>query len=515
MSLGHWKYAVDLIAQAEEYVDNRQLPADLVANYGICKIYMKELTAASMSFKKLRSEECAVSSYPDLFYEIAQTYYRVNEPGLALNYYRELEEVEAYNQPALWFREATCLTETGQYNAAIGLYQRILDASPDTEEAVLAMADLYNKLNENQKAIEVVNMYLENREDFGGSMEEVVETTEKFTNDLQSRDQAIGVVVQKAFNHFSCGEYEIFIHLCLPILNDTSLRTGIFRRLKTARTCEQERHPTGQKGQSIVELLGMSRYFQLLAKIGVSLIWCGRGGEAGELLEIHCTYVRRLEDYCFDSVQSRSLKWIICKAYLSCKDYREAMRYVRQLCSSNPTSVGVWNTYHLLAILTRDKVSNSKFLNRLMASHPRSLPLLMAYGHHYHTTGSYKLALDKYVEAYKVDPKLPIVLLCIGVCYLNQSMSRTTAERHLTVLNAFAYFQKYYVLSKRSMEATYNLARAFHQIGLFYLSIPLYNKVIWSDSDMKKEAAFNLSLIYRSSGSTELARKVLMENIVI
>jgi len=71
------------------------------------------------------------------------------------------------------------------------------------------------------------------------------------------------------------------------------------------------------------------------------------------------------------------------------------------------------------------------------------------------------------------------------------------------------------VICKQSPESTYNMARAFHQLSLFYLANPLYEKVIASNTDLRMEAAYNLSLIYRTSGSEELARKILYDNIVI
>jgi hypothetical protein len=47
------------------------------------------------------------------------------------------------------------------------------------------------------------------------------------------------------------------------------------------------------------------------------------------------------------------------------------------------------------------------------------------------------------------------------------------------------------------------------------LAIPLYEKVLKGDDDIKMEAAYNLSLIYRASGSYELARTVLTQYIVV
>lgn len=66
----------------------------------------------------------------------------------------------------------------------------------------------------------------------------------------------------------------------------------------------------------------------------------------------------------------------------------------------------------------------------------------------------------------------------------------------------------------------YNLGRAYHQLGIVHLAVPYYEKVLSLEPpanypnrgrayDLKPEAAYNLSLIYSASGSTELAAKML------
>jgi general transcription factor 3C polypeptide 3 (transcription factor C subunit 4) len=74
-------------------------------------------------------------------------------------------------------------------------------------------------------------------------------------------------------------------------------------------------------------------------------------------------------------------------------------------------------------------------------------------------------------------------------------------------------------LSKGNEESNYNIARAFHQLGLVDLAVPYYQKVLNttgdSDNSVKQESAYNLSLIYRSSGSLELANQILKEHITI
>lgn len=81
-------------------------------------------------------------------------------------------------------------------------------------------------------------------------------------------------------------------------------------------------------------------------------------------------------------------------------------------------------------------------------------------------------------------------------------------------------------------EALYNIARAYHHVGLVSLPASYYEKVLatyqrdciipgfpdhmedWKPghSDLRREAAYNLHLIYKKSGAVDLARQVLRDH---
>lgn len=81
----------------------------------------------------------------------------------------------------------------------------------------------------------------------------------------------------------------------------------------------------------------------------------------------------------------------------------------------------------------------------------------------------------------------------------------------------------------------YNIARAYHHIGLVTLAVTYYEKVLATYQkdcpipelfgenrnikhqksvycDLRREAAYNLHLIYKESGAFDLARQVLKDN---
>jgi general transcription factor 3C polypeptide 3 (transcription factor C subunit 4) len=70
-------------------------------------------------------------------------------------------------------------------------------------------------------------------------------------------------------------------------------------------------------------------------------------------------------------------------------------------------------------------------------------------------------------------------------------------------------------------EALYNVGRAFHLLGLFPIAIEYYNKVLENfpdldiEEDLKRQAAYNLVLIYNNSGNTKLSNSIMENYLVI
>ena len=90
---------------------------------------------------------------------------------------------------------------------------------------------------------------------------------------------------------------------------------------------------------------------------------------------------------------------------------------------------------------------------------------------------------------------------------------RTTAAG-----GACAAAQEYAEQRSSEQEACYNLGRAAHQLGLLHAAVPFYERALAakpppasSSADLRHEAAHNLVLIFRSTGATGLARKVMQE----
>lgn len=172
--------------------------------------------------------------------------------------------------------------------------------------------------------------------------------------------------------------------------------------------------------------------------------------------------------------------------------------------------------------------------------------LLMMYGYILYSSNSYSLALSKYFSVslptianlctdyfyrcYALDPQNPVINLVIGLSYISDCFKRQTENRQYAILQGTTFMLAYYESRKNSkhleerQEAHYNMARAYHMLGLPHLALPYYQKVLDEVSygtpramreDLVVDTAYNLQLMYTTAGNLELARQITKRWLVI
>jgi len=131
-----------------------------------------------------------------------------------------------------------------------------------------------------------------------------------------------------------------------------------------------------------------------------------------------------------------------------------------------------------------------------------------------------------------------MVLLSISLAYLHRSMQRQSENRHMQALQGITFLFEYFdartnpptppqaaVQAALEQEASFNVARSFHHLGLAHLAIPYYQRCLeisdtWADKggvtgDLKWEAAYMLQMIYVTSGNTKEARMITEKWLVL
>lgn len=174
-------------------------------------------------------------------------------------------------------------------------------------------------------------------------------------------------------------------------------------------------------------------------------------------------------------------------------------------------------------------------------------------------SGSYQAALSYALRAYSRAPSDPLVCLAAACCCLARMTNRQVDNRHHLLVQAMGFLTLYRKLrgasaltgahaevakqgrvSRASLEASYNVGRGFHAVGLLHMAVPQYEAVLRGHDanegqqgqqgqagmdvdadegttgfDPYREAAYNLALIYTINGNGRAARLLHEKYLVI
>ncbi|KAK4509384.1 uncharacterized protein ATC70_007735 [Mucor velutinosus] len=191
-------------------------------------------------------------------------------------------------------------------------------------------------------------------------------------------------------------------------------------------------------------------------------------------------------------------------------------------------------------------ISNNTEKKGIAAPTQLSPMLLTVFGGIVSLTKSVLASSLFFLRSYAIAPKDRLNTLSLGLSLLHSAITRKSENRHLQIMQGMLFIFEYAKLAKHNQEAEYNIGRAFHLLGLTHLAVPHYEKALsmrkaadgtverrpvedvykWPISeeeeqeleqdmddefDLKSEAAYNLHLIYITSGSMSLAQILMLK----
>ena len=130
------------------------------------------------------------------------------------------------------------------------------------------------------------------------------------------------------------------------------------------------------------------------------------------------------------------------------------------------------------------------------------------------------------MRAHALDPDNPMINLTLGLAHIHDALKRQVENRQHSILQGMTFVFRYYDARSESqfieerLEAHYNVARAYHMLGLVNLALPYYWKVLnkpteYAKEDLVIDAAYNMQTIYMMSGNPEMAQSITKEFLVI
>eukprot|EP00898_Chlorokybus_atmophyticus_P003436 jgi/Chlat1/4093/Chrsp26S04008 len=575
--------------RAQTDAELSDLPIDLAVKLGVCLVYEGELHETEEVLVTLNN--ASVMDYGDLYLDTGDAFAAAGETQQALHYYNALRANPDFDQPSLWFKLSQCHCSAGNAQDAEQLLFAVVREQPQHVEAVLELANILHQQDRVDEALALMpaNLHATTATHaeqqpalpFAPASKPPPQVASTATNEtppleLAQRFQACDSV-HRAQLLYAAGRWEEFLQAGRAFLqgdgglvfgtrkrqrrivaessDDEEIADGLFQGYKR-RKKRRRRRPAKMKQSSeshaaeqatdamseydsvtemlklhLQRLLERDEYVDLLLKFCRVLALHGQALDAIELIQ--ASFHKHM-----DKELRARLRFLLMAVSYAGGEHAQASSVLREVALANPDSVPVWNLLNHLGKFCQERAANTqKFLVRLISRQTDLVPAQLLLGQQYSLSEYFQLSLAELLHVARLAPGEPMVFLSMGVAYLHLAMSRRVKDRNKTVLLAFAAFHHYYTLRNGNQEACYNLARAYHQLGLAHMAVPYYQRALTQDIckdhmaarsevaegvierrqsyDLRREAAHNLALIYKASGAVELARQVLSQHAVV
>lgn len=523
------------------YIIPEDLPIDLCVKFAICLIHLRQLHAIKEILVPLFME--TVESAGDLYIDVAEAYAENGDCEEALPILDMLVASKNFSLAAVWLKKGECLTSLGRIEEAASAYSRVVNLAPNHLDARLVLASLHQQLGRPNQALDVLSADPRG-EGIGDSVEdEVAMDTSSVNSEGTETEPAVQpqdfrllfhkcalLHSQSRMNEFLDAGIKMFRLFFIDVyyikdLTDMALKSSRFRReLMQKEALEQEE---SRSRASVVACsrgdtgLRIEEWWEMFKKVVSSLSGLKRHSEAQ-----HMVLCALASDRFSDSYQTELVFMSIVALYLN-REYKVAFDATKILIARDKKNPVLWNILSRITARSGD-CRHQRYVLRLLIKSPDEFPLVMFSGHNALVSGSYRFAVGEYVRAFRQAPEDPLISLCLGLQYIHLACQRFPRNRHFCVVQGIIFLFQYLGLRGECQEAFYNIARAFHQLGLLQFAVHYYNKALefplheasksdgsncgkFSEKhDLHRETAFNLSLIYRASGNEIMARELLM-----
>lgn len=570
----------------QEYCTGKEIPLYLTIKAGICHIHLGHKEKAEACFNILKQE--GASDHPHLIIDVADSLVSVGHHDSALKYYMMLENDSDKYNGYLHLKIARCYVSLKKEVQAIEYYKKAIQKLHDSIDARLVLASLLLQEDRDDEAISVLSPPGESDP-----------RTKLDTRNLWQQSGKIKLKLSQIYK--SKGLVEDFVDVLFPIVHETLLveqnRQKVKRRRRLTRSVLSERTEVLNDDQPDRVLRGLRPFASSAAlskatraKKVLQKKATLKEAKRAEALAAGFDYNSDDSDdespqeplespfpEFLDEERNHLLIVDLCKSLSSLRRYSSALGIVkislkldalsaqtkmelrtigaqlealiadpahgwdlvRDFVNRDPYSFAAWNSCYKV-ILRRNRLSRrSKLLHSMRVKYKDAIPPILISGHQFTMISQHQVAAREYLQAYKLMPDNPLVNLCGGTALINLTLSHRLKNKHQAFLQGLAFLYNNLRLSGESQEALYNIARAYHHVGLVSLAVTYYEKVLATREkdcpiptlphenqnstktkmpgycDLRREAAYNLHLIYKKSGAFDLARQVLKDHLVL
>uniref|UniRef100_A0A4W6EVU5 General transcription factor IIIC, polypeptide 3 n=1 Tax=Lates calcarifer TaxID=8187 RepID=A0A4W6EVU5_LATCA len=503
------------------------VPVDLRAKLIVCLIHLHVYSPVE-SLVQLLMEQ-SPEEIGDLYLDVGEAYLEEGEYMSALPLLSSLVISDKYNLAVVWLRHAECLKALGLMEAAADSYTKVVEMAPQHLEARLSLATLQQQLGKPECALKALESMYDSdtlSQDSSAAQKELklllhrstlLKTQGQIQDYLDAMITMISMLLKVAMQRAEVSVRSVMVsgknHLRLMKVKDMQPEIADHEAAYLDNT--------GMYSICKTNVLSREDWWQLLVSCVLTLCEVQRYEEAELLVE------SAMEFYSFydNKPRRKELEFFGLSATILDHNYYKAYNYIRLMLMENVDLPQLWNIFNQLTITSQHQ-RHHRFCLRLLLKHPDNHALCVLCGHNAMVSGSFKHALGQYVQAFQTHPNNPLHSLCVGLTFFHMASQKYVAKRHTLVLQGFSFLWRYVELRGECQESMYNLGRALHQMGLTHLAIHYYQKALTlpaqklegiSDDqvDLRREIAFNLSLIYQASGNIEIARQLINTHCIV
>ncbi|XP_076017992.1 general transcription factor 3C polypeptide 3 [Genypterus blacodes] len=498
------------------------VPVDLRAKLIVCLIRLHVYTPLEALVAVLMEQ--SPEEIGDLYLDVGEAYLEQGEYLPALSLLSALVMSNKYNLAVVWLRHADCLKALGHLESAVESLIKVVEMAPQHLEARLSLATLQQQLGRPECALKAL---------------EPMYDSETLAQDASATRKELKLLLHRSTLLKTQGQIQGYLDSVLTMIS-MLLKVAMQR----AKVCVRPVTVSGQSHLKLVKVkdlvldvadqeaayrdntrntnvLTKEEWWQLLVCCMQTLCDVRRYEEAELLVDT------AMEFYSFydNKPKRKELEFFGLSAAFLDHNYYKAYNYIRLMLMENVELPQLWNIFNQLTIASQHQ-RHHRFCLRLLLKHPSNQALCVLCGHNAMVSGSFKHALGQYVQAFQTHPNNPLYSLCVGLTFFHMASQKYVAKRHPLVLQGFSFLWRYVELRGECQESMFNLGRALHQMGLTHLAIHYYQKALTLPAqtlegiaddqvDLKREIAFNLSLIYQASGNMEMARQLINTHCVI
>lgn len=449
----------------------------------------------------------------DFYFEVAEALITEERFADALGLLEPLIESENYNLPAIWLRMAECLKALNRLEDSVKAYLVVVEKAPQLFNARLAASEILSQLGRREQALEILSQD-EDSDILNSAL--LYERCQLLQNMPNQKEQFIAVVHLFLSRHFAHINNKEELNALTTLKSDR--KKIVMKESKTFHKAFTEGEVKGEFSQTFNEP-ALDEEWQIFWSA------CKICLELGRFDTLQRLAFSAQGSQKFTAKFSQEIDLLCLSAcYYNCDAYF-GYNMVRALVLKNINCERSWNMFNMM-ILRADDSRHNRFLMRLLIRNPQHKALTILHANNCLVAGTYKYALSDYTSVFQKDNSAMMAFL-IGVTLCQMACQKFSAKKHSLVTQSVAYFWKYKELRgpEGLQESNYNIGRAFHQLGLLPPAIHHYkkalecrNKLIEENAkylNLQREAAFNLHLIYMSTGAREIARMYIEKYIVI